>query len=164
MTHRTNIFSRIGATLLVVGTLLVALPVRAGDECVSSKMANELMDCAHCTAVKKLLAHRAIGEVTMEVHPLDSGAIVEIEAADESAVALVHDLVREIWNVEAHCETSMSAACSARVVELRRMDIERALTTHGALVVLRGASADDASWIVDDAEDTRSYLLAAASR
>lgn len=145
--------------------MLVAAPtVRAGDECLSSKLTNELMDCAHCTAFKKLLSHRAIGKVTMEIHELDRGAIVEIEATHESAVELVHDLVSEIWNTEAHCETTMSAVCSARVHELRELDIDRALTSHGALVVLRATDTDKADWAVEDARDARSYVLAAASR
>jgi len=167
MKRSENLFLRRGLVVLTALTvaMLFAAPVaRAGDECLSSKLTNELMDCAHCTAFKKLLSHRSIGKVTMEIHELERGAIVEIEANHASAVQLVHDLVREIWNTEAHCESTMSEVCSARVHELRGIDIDRALTSHGALVVLRAGDAEKARWALKDARDARGYVLTAASR
>ena len=158
---------RVALTALVLfAFLFAAAPAPAGErgECVSSKLANELMDCAHCNAIKKLLTHRAIGQVTMEIHELDRGAIVEIEAGNEAAVELVHELVGEIWNAEAHCETTLSEVCTARYHVLAKHDVERALTSHGALVVLRAESVEGARWILEDARNTRSFLLAAASR
>ena len=153
--------------LILVATLLVAVIPRAasaGDECLSSKLTNELMTCAHCQAVKKLLNDRAIGQVTMEIHELAHGVIIEIEATQKSAVPLVHGLADEIWNAEAHCQTTMSDLCTARAESLRTIDVERALSSHGALVVLRAEEPARVAWILEDARDTRSYLLAAASR
>lgn len=161
--------------VLALSLLLLAIsivPAHAGEarlpegkgECLSSRMANDLLECEHCQAMKRLLNHRSIGDVSMEVHELDAGAIVEIEAADDEALELVHSMVEAIWNTETHCETELSTACQARFHHLGRCDVDRALTSHGALVVLRGDSPEDVAWLLEDARNTRSYLLAAASR
>lgn len=165
-THHDRLPGVSAITLLVAFVFLFTTTAQAetSKECLSSKLTNELMQCAHCNGIKKLLSHRAIGDVTMEIHRLDRGAIVEIEAASGSAVDLVHDLVGEIWNADAHCETTLSAVCTERYHALAGHDVERALTSHGALVVLRADSAEGARWILEDARNTRSFLLAAATR
>ena len=161
--------------ILALSLVLLAItvgPARAGDahlpqgkgECLSSRMANDLLECKHCQAMKRLLNHRGIGDVTMEIHELDTGAIVQIEAGDATALELVHSMVEAIWNTETHCETELSSTCEARFHHLGRCEVDRALTSHGALVVLRADSPEDVAWLREDARNTRSYVLAAASR
>ena len=89
---------------------------------------------------------------------------MEFEAAGESAVKLVHQLVDEIWDTNSHCDSKLSQVCQARYHHLGRCSVERAKTSHGALVVLRGDSPDDVEWLRADARNARGFLIAAASR
>lgn len=162
--------------LLAVGFALVALLLsgadaraeratkRGGEECLSSKLTNQLLNCAHCQNIKKLLGHAAIGAVTMEVHELEHGAVVQIEAATGAAVPLVHQMVEEMWNASERCETQLSGACQERFHALRKIVVDRALTSHGAIVVLRSDDPEQVAWLRQDAQVTRSIVLSAATR
>lgn len=153
------------ASLVVAGVRVTPSVAGPGDgECMSSKLTNQLLDCAHCQAMKKLLGHAALGAVSMEVHDLEHGAIVEIEAGDPDAVKLVHQLVDELWNAQRHCETELSGACQARYHVLSQAVVDRALSSHGALVVLRGEDPETVAWLREDARSTCSIVLSAASR
>ncbi len=160
------------STPIAFGIALMAIlgstePLRAEggrEECLSSKLTNQLLDCAHCQNMKKLLGHAAIGSVTMEVHELEHGAVVQIEAATAAAVPLVHQIVEELWSGTQRCETELSGACQARFHLLRTIVVDRALTSHGAIVVLRGDDPEQVAWLRQDAHATRSIVLSAATR
>lgn len=147
--------------ILMIGGVAVA---EVSDQCASSKLANELLHCSHCQAMKKLLSSPAIAEVSMEVHGLPSGAIIEIEAGSDAAVALAHDLAREMWGDVSREDCDLSSPCRARFDKLELTAIDLALSDHGAIVVLHGECVETAQWLRDDAGSTQRFLLSAASR
>ena len=157
---------RLGRAAVLCAILLVsgAALAQAGDQCASSKLANELLHCSHCQAMKKLLSHPAIGEVTMEVHPLSSGAIVQLEAGSDAAVTLAHDLAREMWEDVNREGCDLSAPCRSRFDKLGLAAIDLAFSDHGALVVLHAEAGEFALWLREDAGSTQRILLSAASR
>ena len=158
---------RFSAGVLLLALLATGFAAVAGEskrECVSSKLTNQLLDCAHCQNVKKLLGHAAIGSVSMEVHELEHGAIVQIETASPAAVKLVHEIVEELWNAASHCDTQLSSACQERFHALSEVFVDRALTSHGAIVVLRSEDPAHVAWLRQDAHTTRSIVLSAATR
>jgi hypothetical protein len=114
--------------------------------------------------MKKLLSHPEIGEVSMEVHELPNGAIVEIEAGSDAAVALAHDLAREMWGDVGREDCDLSSLCRARFDKLGLTAIDLALSDHGAIVVLHGGAGEVAQWVREDASSTQRIVISAASR
>jgi hypothetical protein len=156
----------LGLVILIIAGGLgpVASASAGGKECLSSKLTNQLLDCEHCQNVKKLLGHAAIGAVSMEVHDLEHGAVVQIEAATPAAVPLVHQIVEQIWNASGHCDTKLSGVCQERFHALGKIMVDRALTSHGAIVVLRSDDPEQVAWLRQDALNTRSIVFSAATR
>lgn len=154
------------ALIALVGFVLRG-DASAGGECASSKLANELLSCSHCQAMKQLLGHSDIAKLSMEVHVLETGAIVEFEAADPTGVQLVHAFVDEMWGDVRRSqrnEVKLSSLCQERFHRLGQAVVDRALTAHGALVVLRASDPKMVSWLREDAEQTRRIVASAVAR
>jgi hypothetical protein len=147
------------AASVAVGTV----PARAGDACTTSQAADALLRCAHCKAMKKLLTEAAIADVAIEVHDLEHGVVVELEGKSPDGVALVHQLVDEMWTSGKHCETEISTACHERFEALGHVGIDRAVTEKGVILVLSSEDDELVRWVREDARVTRSFVLSAAS-
>lgn len=151
------------ALLWTIGFGAVSTPAWAGDACATSQAADALLRCAHCKALKQLLTQAAIADVAIEVHDLQHGVVVEVEGKSPEGVALVHQLVDEMWTRGKHCETEISTACHERYEALGHVGIDRAKTDDGVILVLSSENEELVQWVREDARMTRSFVLSAAS-
>jgi len=141
----------------------LAPTARAQGTCASSQAANSLLSCEHCKAVKQLLTDASIGDVSFEVHEMSRGVLVEVEGTTPAGVELVHSLVDEMWSPASHCETKISDACRERYEHIGKAGVDRALTEKGVILVLSSEDTELVTWLREDAQMTRNFVLTAAT-
>ncbi len=152
--------------LAVVALWALSAPaVLAGEPCASTQLTNQLLECGHCQAVKELLSRPEIHALRFELHRLQpSGVVVQIEADSPEATELAHTIVGEMWGHLDRNPSRLSVRCAERCRRLTAVSIERALTDHGALVILHADRAEEREWLWEDAERTQRIFLTASSR
>lgn len=142
----------------------LALPATAGDSpCASTRVANSLLHCEHCQAMKRLLNDERVQQLSVEVFDTPSGVLVRVDAPDLRDPQYLEEFVGELWTRRDHETRQLSASCIERYEHLMQAEVEEAPTDSGFFLILRSEDEKVVHWLQEDARRTREYVLAAAS-
>lgn len=147
--------------------LTPALASAGGTQCSSSEAAESLVSCDHCQEWKELLGRASDISVTVNVHELSRGVIIDFAAGDEQSAEFIRSAVATLWGMSDETGgarvTDSCSYCDQRSRKLQSVERDHAITERGAFVILTSDDDTLVEWSRQDAQSLQSLIERSAS-